>query len=90
MVSNDAYSLIVGFLWGMFMGPMSSGFVYLFISTIVLEAYAAIITAHNVYRAEMRIAITAAAVMGWIFGRWLVLGETGVENLIGLPEQVLT
>ena len=92
MCQEDIYGVVVGFLYGLFLGPLSAGFVYLFIATIILEAYAIISTAKipNGYRLEARIAITAAAIMGWIVGRWFVLGETGVENLVGLPSQVFT
>ncbi|CAH6418262.1 Hypothetical protein POVN_LOCUS32 [uncultured virus] len=86
----ELFRLVFAFVWGLLMGPLSSGFIYTFIMIILLEFYAAWATSmeHPQWRFVSVVAINLAGIAGWVLGRWLILGETGLEHLDGLPYKV--
>lgn len=87
-MSSELLEIVVAFVIGLFFGPLSSGFIYFLISIIVLELFAFYTTRKlpEGYKWYMRVVINLAGIIGWILGRWLVINETGVEHLCGLPE----
>ena len=84
------YQIVIGFIVGAILGPFSSGFVYLFLFTLLYEAWIFGKTRYykEPYRYELRVVLTIVGVMGWAMARWAFYGECGLENLSGLPQRV--
>lgn len=89
MLCYDVFGVIFGLAYGIFTGPISSGFVYLFLVTVIFEIYVFASTEYSKYSALSRILMNVAMVIGWIIGRYLYLGETGIDNLSDIFDVVI-
>lgn len=90
MHATDLSQIVFAFIYGLFFGPFSNSIVYVIISLIVFELYVIISTrmAKPLWQFEFRVTMNAAGLIGWVLGRWLILDETGIEDLSGLPYRV--
>lgn len=79
--STELNQLVFSFAIGLLFGPMSWGIIYYVIFIIIYEIIIFYITSGlpPTWRLLSRVSINAAALIGWVLGRWLVLGRTGFE-----------
>jgi len=79
--STEFNQLVFSFALGLLFGPMSWGIIYYVIFIIIYEIIVFYVTSglEPFWRLISRISINSAALIGWMLGRWLVLGRTGFE-----------
>ncbi len=79
--STELNQIVFSFAIGLLFGPISWGLAYFIAFIIIYEIIVFYITSglSPKWRFLARLGINAAAILGWIIGRWLVLGNTGFE-----------
>ncbi len=87
---TELFQLIYGFVMGLILGPLAGNIVFVLLTVVIIEVYTfwSTATLPQPWRFEARVAINLFALIGWVLGRWLILGETGLENLSDLPYRV--
>ncbi len=81
---SDYVQIIISFMIGLFFGPLSSGLIYLLITIIIWEGLIIWVTKRlkPQYKFNIRIALNAAGILGWVLGRWIYKGNTGYKQFI--------
>lgn len=76
------FQVVFSFVIGLFLGPYSNSLELLILLMVLTESLAYYTS--FLYNKEFpnfleRLAINCMYLMGWVVGRWLVMGETGFE-----------
>ncbi len=76
--------IVISFAYGLIFGSFSYGLIWLIVFIIVYEVYVFYVTKDvpERWRFLARVGINAAALLGWILGRWLILDKTGFEFMM--------
>lgn len=82
--NTELNQIIYAFVYGLLFGGFSWGIVWLIVFIIIYEIFIFYVTdgLEPHWRLLARVGINAALFLGWILGRWLILGHTGLEFLM--------
>lgn len=83
--SNTEFNqIVISFAYGLLFGSLSWGLLWLIIFFIFYELFFYYVSEgiDPYWRWLGRLGIIASAFLGWIIGRWLVLGYTGCEFMM--------
>ena len=82
--NSELNQIVIAFVWGLLFGSISWGLIWLIVFLIIYEIFIFYVTEGLApyWGFLVRVAVIAATLIGWVLGRWLIIGYTGFEFMM--------